>query len=169
MDRDDLITFLAGTQEHIRQLFMSKAPYELTESWLEELNGMGLVDENNYKLVELKVFNKVRNLSNSGVINILDINEMIYSPDHVTAEDQVGGLSNQAMWLKRMNSPATKLKHSQPSGNSAAVQLSAEQMTAFRDAEWGAQQLSSIAIFKGFQLDELRRLYGQGEIVSLRP
>lgn len=98
LERDDLMLFLAGTADHIKNLFMTKAPYELVESWLEELNQMGLVEENNYKLVELKVFNKIRNLGNSGVINILDINEMIYAPEHHrSVEEQPGKMSSYAV------------------------------------------------------------------------
>jgi flagellar motor switch protein FliG len=98
LEREDLLMFLAGTGEHIRNLFMSKAPYDLVETWLEELNQVGIVEESNYKLVELKVFNKIRNLANTGVINILEINEMIYSPDHAPLrEDQPGSLSEHAV------------------------------------------------------------------------
>src|SRR5690606_34630185 len=81
MEREDLLTFLVGTRDHIRELLLGKAPYELAQSWLEDLQHIGSVDEKNYRIVELKVFARLRALANTGAISILDINEMIFADD----------------------------------------------------------------------------------------
>lgn len=77
MDRDDLMTFLSGTREHIRSLLLTKAPEELAESWLEDLANVKGIDDQNYRLVEMKILNRIRALAHNGAINLLDINEMI--------------------------------------------------------------------------------------------
>jgi hypothetical protein len=77
---------LAGTREHIRSLILSKAPEELAESWIEELSNVKRIDEQNYRLVEMKVLNRVRYLASEGLINVLDINEMIFAPDTASGQ-----------------------------------------------------------------------------------
>jgi flagellar motor switch protein FliG len=86
MDREDLLSFLSGTREHIRALLLAKAPEELAESWLEDLANIKGFNEQNFRLVELKVINRIRALVNNGVINLLDINDMIFGK----AEDLAG-------------------------------------------------------------------------------
>ena len=80
---------------------VSKAPEELAESWLEDLQNMRRLDEQNYRLVEMKVLSKIRSLANNGVINLLDINDMIFgkAQEVAVAEpgDMVGLESNSAM------------------------------------------------------------------------
>jgi flagellar motor switch protein FliG len=90
MERSDLISFLAGTREHIRALILSKAPEELAESWIEELSNVRRVDEQNYRLVEMKVLNRIRYLASEGLINVLDINELIFARSSGTSKDQIG-------------------------------------------------------------------------------
>lgn len=84
MDRRDLLVFLAGTGEHIRDLLLRKAPEELSDSWIEDLQTLGSVDEQGYRMVEMKVLNRIRNLANNGVISLMDINSMLF--DNATNE-----------------------------------------------------------------------------------
>ncbi len=79
MEREDLLAFLMGTREHIRNLLLGKAPGELAESWVEDLQNMASVDETAYRLVEMKILGRVRSLASNGAISILDINELIFS------------------------------------------------------------------------------------------
>lgn len=78
MDREDLLVFLSSTEEFIRDLILRKAPEELSDSWLEDLGTMTGVDESSQKIVEMKVLNKVRSLAHNGVINLLEINSLIF-------------------------------------------------------------------------------------------
>jgi flagellar motor switch protein FliG len=101
MERDDLLAFLVGTREHIRALILSKAPEELAESWLEDLQNFRRLDEQNYRLIEMKVLSRIRSLANNGVINLLDINDMIFGKAAEAAVtdpgDVVGLESDSAM------------------------------------------------------------------------
>ena len=49
MDRMDLLAFLAGVKQHIRDLLLKKAPEELADSWIEELGAITSIDEQVYK------------------------------------------------------------------------------------------------------------------------
>lgn len=101
MDRDDLLTFLLGAEDHIRDLILNKAPEELAQSWIEDLEQMAAADEQAFQLVQLKIKAKIRSLANSGGINLLDINEMIFALDaglpEVAEESQIGAINPQAI------------------------------------------------------------------------
>lgn len=79
MERDELLGFLKGTREHIRDLLLRKAPPELADSWIEDLNYMAGVDESSYRMAEMNVLRRIRNLASNGAIRIMEINEMIFS------------------------------------------------------------------------------------------
>lgn len=88
MDREDLLMFLAGTYEEIKDLLLRKAPEELADSWIEDMEMMASVDEPTFRLVEMKVKNKIRSLANNGVISLLEINGLIF--DEIPDNDFVG-------------------------------------------------------------------------------
>jgi len=90
MEREDLVTFLAGTKEHIRDLLLGKAPHELAESWIEDLENIHSVDEQNYRLVEMKILGRIRNLAGHGAISLLDINTMILG-----SQEDIDSVENQ--------------------------------------------------------------------------
>lgn len=79
MERTDLLTFLAGSPDHIRGLLLNKAPSELANSWMEDMDAMASVDEQNYRQTEIMIMNRIRSLANNGVFNLLEINEMIFA------------------------------------------------------------------------------------------
>ena len=81
LEREDLVTFLAGTREHIRELLLSHAPPELAESWMEDLENITGIDEKRYQGVEHMILNRVRNMASEGIISLLDINQMIFSEE----------------------------------------------------------------------------------------
>ena|GEM_PF-2524343 len=85
MERQDLLTFLMGTKDHIRDLLLSKAPQELAESWQEDLRYMASVDVDKYRVVEMKILARLRQLAGSGVISVNDINNMIFSDQGAAA------------------------------------------------------------------------------------
>lgn len=78
LERDDVKMFLAGTRDHIRSLILSKAPNELAESWIEDLENLAGFDEQTFRMAEMKILSRVRSLVNNGAINLIDLNEMIF-------------------------------------------------------------------------------------------
>lgn len=82
MERESLLTFLASCPNHIRDLLIRKAPEELADSWIEELEIYGAVDEANSRLAIMKVTSRIRNLANSGAISLLEINDKIFSEEN---------------------------------------------------------------------------------------
>ena len=97
LESSDLLNFLGGCPEAIKDLLLSNAPEELAESWLEELEMMAGVEEANYRLVEMKILQKVRQLANNGAINLLELNEMIFSnlEDIELAEEEETGILDE--------------------------------------------------------------------------
>ena len=79
MDPEPLMNFLGGAPDHIRELMLSHVPEELAESWQEELEGRAGVEEQQYRAVEIEIIGKIRSLASSGSINILEVNERIFS------------------------------------------------------------------------------------------
>jgi len=79
MERQDLMAFLVSCEEHIRDLLLRKAPEELAQSWIEDIRNISSMDENAYRMAEVKIKARLRGLANNGSISLLDINELIYS------------------------------------------------------------------------------------------
>ena len=83
MEREDLLIFLMGTKPNIRDLLLSHAPRELADSWLEDMESVSHVEEENYRVVENSFLTKIRNYGAEGSINIHDINEIIFAEENV--------------------------------------------------------------------------------------
>jgi flagellar motor switch protein FliG len=73
-----LATFLAGCPDHIRNMILSKVPQDMAQDWFEMMNSIPSIDSENYKLAELQALQKVRSFAESGMINLLDINQSIF-------------------------------------------------------------------------------------------
>jgi hypothetical protein len=78
MERGDLLAFLVGCPDHIRELLLRKAPEELAQSWIEDIRNISSMDDNAYRTAEVKIKARLRSLANNGAISMLDINELIY-------------------------------------------------------------------------------------------
>lgn len=100
LERDHLLTFLAGCTSETKQLLMSHAPEELAESWAEDLETIAGLDESQYILVEMMVLSKIRQLSANGAINILDINEIIFGKSD---SDHLSPKKNEQSLVSRRN------------------------------------------------------------------
>jgi flagellar motor switch protein FliG len=83
LDREDLLSFLIGTPDHIRELLLAKAPPELAQSWIEDVEQVSGIDEGRYRMAEMRILGRVRNLANSGAIRLLDINDRIFAAEHL--------------------------------------------------------------------------------------
>lgn len=95
MEREDLLTFLMGARDHVRDLLLAKAPHELSESWMEDMRFMASVDEGNYRIVEMKIIGRLRQLAANGAISILDLNDMIFAEQNFAESsdtDMTGGV-----------------------------------------------------------------------------
>lgn len=96
LDRKDLVTFLVGAHDRTRNLLLSKAPPELAESWVEEIQSAGMVDETSYRLVELKILNRIRTFASSGIVNLLQVNDVIFQ-DRASFNQDAGAAKQQTM------------------------------------------------------------------------
>ncbi len=98
IDRADILVFLRGTKDYVRDLIFSKVPEELAMSWNEELMNLGMIDEQAYKLGEMRIFSKIRHLASNGMINLIAINDILFAePDQLLHD------SNNMPPLERSN------------------------------------------------------------------
>jgi len=79
LEHEDLVVFLAGAPEDIAKLIIEQAPSELADALLEELENVAKVGDANFRLVELKVLSKLRNMVNSGRVDLLELNEAMFA------------------------------------------------------------------------------------------
>ena len=97
LDREDLLSFLIGTPDHIRELLLAKAPPELAQSWIEDVEQVSGIDEGRYRMAEMRILGRVRNLANSGAIRLLDINDRIFAAEHLAHVRRQSGQVEMAL------------------------------------------------------------------------
>jgi len=85
LERSELLAFLVGTSEHIRDLLLNKAPSELAQSWLEDIEQSAGIEEGRYRIAEMRILGRIRNLANNGAFRLVDINDRIFAPEHLEA------------------------------------------------------------------------------------
>lgn len=100
IDRQNLLVFLKAAPPHLQELLLSKVPEELAMSWQEELAQLAGTDDKSYRMVEMQVINKIRNLSSTGALNILEINEMIFGQNMNVATE---ARDNTSLKIPRSN------------------------------------------------------------------
>lgn len=98
LERESLLNFLGGAPEHIKDLLLSHAPEELSESWREDLENIVSVEEAAYRREEIKIIGRIRQLASNGAISLLEINELIFAdlndPDP-TPDDDDGSIQSR--------------------------------------------------------------------------
>ena len=97
LEREDLLTFLIGSPDHIRELLLAKAPAELSQSWMEDIEQVSGIDEGRYRLAEMRILGRVRNLANSGAIRLIDLNERIFAAEHLAESRRQTGQVEMAL------------------------------------------------------------------------
>ena len=97
LERPELLTFLVGAPEHIRDLLLSKAPAELAQSWLEDIEQSPAIEESRYRISEMRILGRIRNLANNGAICLVDINDRIFAPQHLDEVRRSDGAVEMAL------------------------------------------------------------------------
>jgi len=78
LDPQVMVTFIAGTRERIRQLILSKAPEEVADDWNESASRVRGFDGESFRFAEMQVLAKIRSLAATGLVNLAEINEMMF-------------------------------------------------------------------------------------------
>lgn len=82
LETQTLATFLAGCADHLRNLILSKVPQDIAEDWYEMLSSIQSIDPENYRIAEMQILTRVRSFAESGMINLLDINQSLFPVVH---------------------------------------------------------------------------------------
>ncbi len=91
MEPQQMVVFLAGVREHIRQMILQKAPDDISYDWNASASNLKGIDPENFRLAEMQVLGKMRSFVSSGLLNLSDINDIMYprsdSATSATAEE----------------------------------------------------------------------------------
>jgi flagellar motor switch protein FliG len=105
MEAHTMATFLAGTRDHIRNLILSKAPADVAENWVENLEQIRSIDTETMRLAEMQVISKVRSFANQGLLSVLDINLALYPKGDLQLDDANGTNSATAKRVFKISNP----------------------------------------------------------------
>ncbi|MBC7397586.1 MAG: hypothetical protein H7333_09090, partial [Bdellovibrionales bacterium] len=78
---DELVQFLKGCGDEVRNSVLNKAPSDLSAELHDGINLSEPVGREAYLAVERKILNRMKVLANNGQINISEINERIFSEE----------------------------------------------------------------------------------------
>lgn len=79
LKHDELLQFLKGATEEIRRAIFEKSPKELITELEEELQSISLLSRETYQAMERKVINRIKSMSNEGLINLVETNERMFA------------------------------------------------------------------------------------------
>ncbi|MEY2988217.1 MAG: Flagellar motor switch protein FliG [Pseudomonadota bacterium] len=78
MEPQQMVLFLAGVREHIRNMILQKAPDDIASDWNASAASLKGIDPENFRLAEMQVLGKMRTFVSSGMLNLNDINDIMY-------------------------------------------------------------------------------------------
>jgi hypothetical protein len=78
MEPQQMVVFLAGVREHIRNMILQKAPDDIASDWNASAASLKGIDPENFRLAEMQVLGKMRTFVSSGMLNLNDINDIMY-------------------------------------------------------------------------------------------
>ncbi len=87
LKHEELIRFLKGSTEHVRNAIFAKSPQELVIELQEEIEGLDNVSRDEYQNISRKILNRVKVMANDGSINLIETNEKMFAAD-LTPEGQ---------------------------------------------------------------------------------
>ncbi len=79
LKQEDLIAFLGRCSKNILKAILGKAPPELSKVWSEELSYKESHDPSGYAAVESEIIKKMRDLAAQGAIDLVQINDQVFS------------------------------------------------------------------------------------------
>jgi flagellar motor switch protein FliG len=75
LKHDELLTFLKGAPAEVKNTIYAKSPKDLVAEIEEELEHTQALSKDAYSAIERKVLNRIKMMSNDGLINLVDVNE----------------------------------------------------------------------------------------------
>jgi len=78
LKHDELLIFLKGSPSEVKSVIFAKSPKELSSELDEELAAFAVPNRESYQSIERKVLNRMKVMSNEGLINLLETNERMF-------------------------------------------------------------------------------------------
>lgn len=76
---DELLQFLKGASDSVRNTIFAKAPKELTIELEEELAAINAPSREGYQSIERKILNRVKLMATDGLINLAETNDRMFA------------------------------------------------------------------------------------------
>ncbi|MBM3382578.1 MAG: hypothetical protein FJY29_09085 [Betaproteobacteria bacterium] len=87
LEPQTMVVFLAGVREHIRTMILNKAPDEVAADWSSSAASVRSIDPETFRLAEMQVIGKVRGFAANGMLNLFEINEIMFPIDRSGREN----------------------------------------------------------------------------------
>lgn len=78
LKHEELLAFLKGAPEAIRQTIFDKSPRDLAAEIQDELTQVSSLNRDSYHLIERKIINRIRMMAKDGVVNLIETNERMF-------------------------------------------------------------------------------------------
>ena len=92
---DELLQFLKGAPAEVRSAIFSKSPKDLVTELEEELANVSVLSRESYQAVERKILNRMKLMSNEGLINLVETNDRMLSEPSMGAAFVEAGPADQ--------------------------------------------------------------------------
>lgn len=79
LKHDELLQFLKGAPAHVRDTIYQKSPKDLVAELEEELTSVSSMSRDAYQNVERKILNRVKIMASDGILNLVEVNERMFS------------------------------------------------------------------------------------------
>ncbi|MBY0471168.1 hypothetical protein K2X30_08380 [bacterium] len=75
LKHDELIQFLKGTTNEVRNVIFGKTPRDLAEDLQDELGQVATISRESYQAIERKILNRMKLMANEGLLNLVETND----------------------------------------------------------------------------------------------
>jgi flagellar motor switch protein FliG len=79
LKHDELLQFLKGATDSVRNAIFSKSPRELVSELQEELETVPVPSREGYYSIERKILNRMKIMANEGLLNLVETNERMFA------------------------------------------------------------------------------------------
>ena len=85
LKHDELLQFLKGAPDNVRMAIFAKSPKDLVSELEEELESVSVLSKEAYANIERKVINRMKVMSNDGLIHLGEVNERMLAESQASS------------------------------------------------------------------------------------
>jgi hypothetical protein len=108
LKHDELIQFLKGTSNEVRNVIFGKTPKDLADDLEDELSQVATVSRESYQAIERKILNRMKLMANEGLLNLIETNDRMLAEGRNSPSFVDGQPTNGGGEIEQSNSPSIK-------------------------------------------------------------